>query len=382
MNKIYYSVRRPSSVVRRMAWLLIVNSIFFVVTLSEYLICMKYITNQYNYKNQWFNVLLSVMFTPFYSCFFFQNWGRLKGYFAPERRHFLKYPVGTAVLYTVETVLVFYALNTATLSYYTILRSGFIIFNIPWFKYLLKKPVTRLYYAGCGALVVSHGFAVAQYITHYADADTGVGLNTIIIFVSCFLNSAYNNVIEYAMTRHGGGGGITNVDFQILFQVSYFLIAVPWAVYYTVEYTPPITTTTLTMYFFIAFGLQLYMFNKIYILNHKDTTIPANILLGGLDLVRRVIQLTYSFVCFNEPFDAMIGVSLAFLGLSGGLLLFQYIQDYRAGAGAIGIELSLSRKRHHRFIDADDAHDTDDADYAHDADDEAIGVGARAELSV
>lgn len=357
-----------------MAWLLIVNSIFFVITLSEYLICMKYITNQYNYKNQWFNVLLSVMFTPFYSCFFFQNWGRLKGYFAPERRHILKYPVGAAALYTVETVLVFYALNTATLSYYTILRSGFIIFNIPWFKYLLKKPVTRLYYAGCGALVVSHGFAVAQYITHYA--DTGAGVNTIVIFGSCLLNSAYNNLIEYAMTRHGGGGGggITIVDFQVLFQVSYFLIAVPWAVMYTMEYTPPITTTTLTMYFFIAFGLQLYMFNKIYILNHKDTTIPANILLGGLDLVRRVIQLTYSFVCFNEPFDAMIGVSLVFLGLSGGLLLFQYIQDYRAGAGATGIELSvlsLSRKRHHRFIDADD--DVDDVDDAHDADDEAAG---------
>ena len=356
-----------------MAWLIAIHSLFFVATLSEYLICMKYITNQYNYKNQWFNVLLSVIFTPFYGCFFLQNWGRLKGYFAPERRHFLKYPVGTAVLYTVETVLVFYALNTATLSYYTILRSGFIIFNIPWFKYLLKKPVTRLYYAGCGALVVSHGFAVAQYITHYADADTGVGVNTIVIFVSCFLYSAYNNIIEYAMTRHGGGGGgVTIIDFQILFQVSYFLIAVPLAVMYTMEYTPPITTTTLTMYFFIAFGLQLYMFNKIYILNHKDTTIPANILLGGLDLVRRVIQLTYSFVFFNEPFDAMIGVSLVFLGLSGGLLLFQYIQDYRAGAGATGIELSvlrMSRKRHHRFIDADD-----DAD---DADDEGAGAGAR-----
>jgi hypothetical protein len=137
------------------------------------------------------------------------------------------------------------------------------------------------------------------------------------------------------------------------------------------EYTPPITTTTLTMYFFIAFGLQLYMFNKIYILNHKDTAIPANILLGGLDIVRRVIQLTYSFVFFNEPFDAMIGVSLVFLGLSGGLLLFQYIRDYRAGASVAGIELSvlrMSRKRHHRFIDDDD----DD-----DADDEGAGAGAR-----
>ena len=360
---------------------------------------MKYITNQYNYKNEWFNVLLSLLFTPFYGCFLVGNWRRIKDYFAPDRRHMLKYPMIAGVLYTVETVFVFYALKTVTLSYYTILRSGFIIFNIPWFKYLLKKPVTRLYYAGCGALAVSHVFAVAQYMTRYegdgvgVGVGVGVGANTVIILVSCFLNSTYNNLIEYGMSRRavggggGGGGGFTTVDFQIVFQATYFIIAIPWAVYYTVEYTPPITMTTLTMYFFIAFGLQLYMFNKIYILNHKDTAIPANILLGGLDIVRRVIQLTYSFVFFNEPFDAMIGVSLVFLGLSGGLLLFQYIQDYRAGAsaGATGIELSvlrMSRKRHHRFIDDDDADDADDADYAHDADDEAIGVGTRAELSV
>jgi hypothetical protein len=71
------------------------------------------------------------------------------------------------------------------------------------------------------------------------------------------------------------------------------------------------------------------MFNKIYILNNKNSVIPANILLSGLDLVRRVIQLTYSFVCFKEPFDATIGVSLVFLAASGGLLLYQYIRDYR-----------------------------------------------------
>ena len=59
------------------------------------------------------------------------------------------------------------------------------------------------------------------------------------------------------------------------------------------------------MYFFIAFGLQLYMFNKIYILNNQQRSIPANILLSGLDIVRRVVQLTYSFVWFKEPFDAV-----------------------------------------------------------------------------
>jgi hypothetical protein len=227
-----------------------------------------------------------------------------------------------------------------TLSYYTILRSGFILFNIPWFKYLLKKPVSRFYYASCAALAVSHTFAVGQYIVQYDGGGGGSGgsggsvvQNTAIIFVSCFLNSAYNNLIEYAMKHNGNT--MTIVDFQTIFQATYFVIAVPWAVFYTVSHTsaPPMTAHAITMYFFIAFGLQLYMYNKIDILNHRDSAIPANILLAGLDLIRRVIQLTYSFICFNEPFDAMIGVSLVFLGLSGGLLLYQYIRDYRMTKG-------------------------------------------------
>lgn len=314
-----------------MAWLLVLNSIFFVATLTEYLICMKYITNHYDYKNEWFSVLLSLLFTPFYSCFFVRkfSWSQIKSYMAPERRHVLKYPIVSGVLYTVETVFVFYALNTVTLSYYTILRSGFIIFNIPWFKYLLKKPITRLYYASCAALVVSHLFAAGQYIFQYSGESgaQNVVQNTVIIFVSCFLNSTYNNLIEYSMKLHGDT--MPNIDFQIIFQSTYFVLAAPWAVVYTTKHTPPITSSSMTMYFFIAFGLQLYMFNKIYILNSRESIIPANILLSGLDILRRIIQLTYSFVWFNEPFDSTIGISLLFLGLSGGLLLYQYIQDYR-----------------------------------------------------
>jgi hypothetical protein len=320
-----------------MAWLLILNSIFFVATLTEYLICMKYITNNYDYKNEWFNVLLSLCFTPFYSCFFIHkfSWTKIRSYMAPERRTVLKYPIVTGILYTIETVFVFYALNTVTLSYYTILRSGFIIFNIPWFKFLLKKPVTRLYYASCASLLVSHVIVATQYVYAYSSGGGGVGgvgnvvQNTVIILVSCGLNSAYNNVIEHSMTKHGDI--MTNIDFQIVFQATYFVIAAPWAVVYTVKNAPPFNPSTMTMYFFIAFGLQLYMFNKIYILNSKNSVIPANILLSGLDLVRRVIQLTYSFICFKEPFDATIGVSLVFLAASGGLLLYQYIRDYRMG---------------------------------------------------
>jgi len=292
---------------------------------------MKYITNTYEYKNEWFNLLLCLLFTPFYSCIFIRkfSWSKIKMYMSPERRHILKYPIFTGVLYTVETFLIFWALNTMTLSYYTIIRSGFIIFNIPWFKYLLKKPVSRLYYASCGSLIVSHVLVSTQYLFHYQAnaADNHVVQNTLIIMTSSFLNSSYNNIIEYSMKRHGDI--MSNVDFQIIFQSTYFVLAAPLSIYYTTKNTPPINPATITMYFFIAVGLQVYMFNKIYILNSKQSLIPANILLSGLDLLRRVIQLTYSFVWFKEPFDAMIGVSLVFLGLSGGLLLYQYIRDYR-----------------------------------------------------
>lgn len=326
-----------------MTWLVVLNSILFIATLSEYLICMKYITYTYDYQNEWFSVLLSLLFTPFYSCFFIRKFSlaQIKSYMAPDRRFVLKYPIATGILYTIETVLVFFALNTVTLSYYTIMRSGFIIFNIPWFKYLLKKPVARLYYASCVALVVSHIIATSQYVFQYQSqpqanaADNraqNVVQNTVIIFVSCFLNSAYNNVIEYTMSKYGDV--ITNMDFQIIFQSTYFVIAAPWAIYYTTKNAPPINSTSVTMYVFIAFGLQLYMFNKIYILNSRHVAIPANILLSGLDILRRVIQLTYSFVWFKEPFDAIIGVSLIFLGISGGLLMYQYIRDYRLGLSA------------------------------------------------
>ena len=155
-------------------------------------------------------------------------------------------------------------------------------------------------------------------------------------------------MIEYSMARHGDV--ISNIDFQIMFQATYFVLAAPWAVVYTVKHTPPVTAGSMTMYFFIAFGLQLYMFNKIYILNSRASIIPANILLSGLDLVRRVIQLTYSFVWFNEPFDPVIGVSLLFLGTSGGLLLYQYISDYYYRSSSSG---SSGSRRHHILEEAE-----------------------------
>jgi drug/metabolite transporter (DMT)-like permease len=282
---------------------------------------MKYINNSYNYKNEWFNMLLSIFFTPFYSVLFIKDINRkkLKTYFLIENRNKLLFPVGTGILYTVETILLFYALNTITLSYYTVLRSGFILFNIPWFKYLLFKKITNIYLVSCCFLISSHIIIIVNYLKSYPN-DANVAWNTIIIIVSCFINSSYNNIIEYSVKKYR----IPNIDFQI----TYFILISVSSIYYTIQNLPPIDSKTIIIYFLIALGLQVYMFNKIYILNNRNDIIPANILLSSLDLLRRIIQLIFSFLFFNEPFDLSVVLSLICLGISSLLLLFEYLKDH------------------------------------------------------
>jgi drug/metabolite transporter (DMT)-like permease len=284
---------------------------------------MKYINNAYNYKNEWFNMLLSIFFTPFY-CFLFINdinRKKLGSYFLPENRSKLLFPIGIGILYTIETILLFYALNTITLSYYTVLRSGFILFNIPWFKYLLYKKITNIYLVSCCFLIGSHVLIISNYLSNNPD-DPNVSKNTIIIVVSCFINASYNNIIEYSVKKYR----IPNIDFQIIFQITYFILIIVSSIYYTIQNLPPIDGKTIFLYFLIALGLQMYMFNIIYILNNNNDYIPANLLLSSLDLLRRIIQLVFSFLFFNEQFDISIVISLVCLGISSFLLLFEYFK--------------------------------------------------------
>jgi drug/metabolite transporter (DMT)-like permease len=286
---------------------------------------MKYINYEYNYKNAWFNILLSISLTPIYFVLLYKKENRVivKDYFTYRNRIKLIFPFITGILYTIETILLFYALNTMTLSYYTLLRSGFIIFNLPYFKYLLHKEITNIYLVSCLLLVISHSIIITNYL--YTATNT-IGVeeiinNTLIIYLSCFINATYNNLIEYSVKKYN----ISNIDYQIFFQIVYFFIIIIPSIHYTITDPPPINSLTLVLYFLIAFGLQMYMYNKIYILNNKNDIVPANILMSSLDLLRRIIQLLFSFLFFNDHFDIYVIISLIFLGISSLLLLYQYV---------------------------------------------------------
>jgi drug/metabolite transporter (DMT)-like permease len=316
---------------------LIINSFLFVFTLSEYLICIKYINYQYNYKNAWFNILLNCIFTPLYLLFLFKQVHRekVKTFIKRDNIKYLFYPIINGVIYTVETALLFFAINNLTLSYYTLLRTGFIIFNIPFFKYLLNKKITNIYMASCFLLVVSYVLIIYNYIKYNNQDNNLLILNTGIILLTCFMNSTYNNLIEYSMKKNI----FTSVDYQIIFQITYFILIIIPSVYYTLLNPPPINALPIFLYFLIGSGLQLYMYNKINILNTKNDYLPANILLSGLDLLRRIIQLLFSFLLFNETLDNYVITSIVFMGLSSLLLLYQYIKNNQQDNNIMHIEL-------------------------------------------
>ena len=150
-------------------------------------------------------------------------------------------------------------------------------------------------------------------------------LNTSIIFLTSFMNATYNNLIEYSIKKDV----FTCVDYHIIFQITYFIVIIIPSIYYTIIDPPPMNIVCIILYFFIGGGLQLYMYNKIYILNTENKYLPANILLSGLDLLRRIIQFIFSFLFFNELFDMFIIISISFMGVSSILLLYQYIRDYK-----------------------------------------------------
>ena len=47
-------------------FILIINCFFYIFSLTEYLIGIKYINNEYNYKNFWFINLLNIILIPCY----------------------------------------------------------------------------------------------------------------------------------------------------------------------------------------------------------------------------------------------------------------------------------------------------------------------------
>ena len=138
--------------------------------------------------------------------------------------------------------------------------------------------------------------------------------------VSCLLNATYNIIIEYSVKKYN----IYNLDFQVLFQISYFSFAFIPSLKMTIENAPPITLGLMILSLFISICVQFYFYNKIIILENNNQLVPSNVLMSGLDLIRRLVLLLFSFFMFNDEFNIYIGVSIFFFLGSGVCMFLEY----------------------------------------------------------
>jgi hypothetical protein len=117
----------------------------------------------------------------------------------------------------------------------------------------------------------------------------------------------------------------TLLDYQIVFQIAYFVsLIIPTAMGLSGNDSGPIPVNAglVIMYIVIAILSQLSIYNRLQILKSSGI---SNILFCGLELIRRIIILVFSFAVYMEEINTFIVVGIVLFIISGLLLLFEYV---------------------------------------------------------
>jgi drug/metabolite transporter (DMT)-like permease len=368
--------------------ILLINCFFYILSSWVPVVGIKYVQYKYNYNNFWFNIFLTISLCPIYFLFLIRRDIRQRLYKYKKK---LLFPVVVGILSTVETLLLYYSFQGIPLSLYIVLRSSTIIFNIPFFYYLLKIKITKIYLVNCLLLLLCYIMFMCIY------GGYSMVVYTVLLLVGCFIGSTYSNLIEYSLkqknegqeegeedietgtrgNRDGEDEGVvrlldvdvevkdadvevkdaevgvmvevevkdvmtevigtkdttcpstkntTLLDYQIVFQIAYFASSIiPTAMGLSRSDSGPIPTNAGLVIMYIAIGIlsQLSIYNRLQILKSSGI---SNILFCGLELIRRIIILVFSFVVYMEEINTFIVVGIVLFIISGLLLLFEYVR--------------------------------------------------------
>ena len=369
--------------------ILLLNCFFYILSSCIPIVGMKYVQYKYNYNSFWFNIFLTISLCPMYFLFLIKRDVRQRLYKYKKK---LLYPLCVGILSTVETLLLYYSFQGIPLSLYIVLRSSTIIFNIPFFYYLLKIQITKIYLVNCLLLLLCYIMFMCVYGGY---GGYGVVVYIVLLLTGCFIGSTYNNLIEYSLKQknesqkgdielgngtkgaeedegvvrllevevgsndkeadaevdgvgeedgvmvevkvkdvmtkvigtkeHIGTENTTLLDYQIVFQIAYFgssIIPTVMGLSRSDAGPIPVNTGLVIMYLVIAILSQLSIYNRLQILKSSGI---SNILFCGLELVRRIIILVFSFVVYMEEINTFIVVGIVLFIISGLLLLFEYV---------------------------------------------------------
>ena len=123
------------------------------------------------------------------------------------KENIIRYPFGAGILYSLESVLLYYSISYGPLSTYMILRSSFIIWNIPFIYFFMRMPISKYYIIGSCFILISIILILMYDNSH----------SCYIIIATGLLTASYNILLEKATKDYK----ISSFDLQYLFQLSF-----------------------------------------------------------------------------------------------------------------------------------------------------------------
>ena len=288
----------------------------FLFSSIIYLINIKIITNTYNYTNFWWITLMTMSGIPIFTVISCVSPTSIS-YKKYWTQNIIRYPLCSGILYSFESMLLYYSITYVPLSTYMILRSSFIIWNIPFIIFFIKMPISKYYIISVCLIVISiililiSNNKLDNYHSCYIIIATGL------------LTATYNILLEKATKIYK----ISSFDIQYLFQLSFLIISIIPSIYYTVLNPPPGDLFAIANYISIGLSIQISLYAKMYIMSvNIDAHISNNVLYSSLEMMRRFSIIIISVLAFNETIsDIYNWCGIVFYVISSGFLLYDYV---------------------------------------------------------
>jgi len=307
-----------------MNYILLINSIFLVLSSAAYLILFRFLDYSYQINNFWFNNLLTCILSPMYILKIIVNTDskiKLKNTF---KNGSFRYIFLASILYSIETILLYYCIISLSLFDYIIFRSSFLIWNILLFKYFLNKKITNMYIFSVFLLIISQ-------LTILLSTKIDISIY-LILFCSGLISSIYNCLMEYTIKTY-------DVDLFIyhsLFQFIYFSSTIIESIYYSSHIV--FSIELIAIYICISLFIQYYCYIKLVILKIENISLSSNVILSGLEFIRRIIIIVFSCIFFKENYNIFSGI----LYFMSSIMLF--IDYYRSSDKKPLLHIELQEK--------------------------------------
>jgi len=303
-----------------MSYKLLIACFIFLLSSIIYLFNIKIIKNTYNYTNFWWITLMSMSGIPISTIISCVS-PIAVSYKKYWTENIIRYPLGAGMLYSLESVLLYYSITYVPLSTYMILRSSFIIWNIPFIRFFINVPISKYY-------IISACFILISIILILLSNDELDKCHSCYIIIATgLLTASYNILLEKATTIYQ----MSAFDCQYLFQLSFLIISIIPSIYYTVLDPPPGDLFAIANYISIGASLQIGLYTKMYIMSANidtNTNVSNNVLYSSLEMIRRFSIIIISVLAFNETISNIYNwCGIVLYVISSGFLLYDYVSS-------------------------------------------------------